>query len=210
MFAWILPSGGTRSSPSLAPAAITHVWATTGPGILNRTRVRYYIDGESTASIDYFFSLGCGVGFGDGANPWGNEWFGKGSTFGAHYNNFRIPFQKSIRVTVANLGPIVVNSNFFFIVRGLPNVPLNVGPVSVPGTARMALQVFDETVPPLKWVPVADVPRGWNGVFFMQSMAVTSGNGNFMEGCYHSYSPRDEPFPGTLLSSGMEDYFDSG
>ena len=27
--------------------------------------------------------------------------------------------------------------------------------------------------------------------------------------CYHLYTPYAEPFPGTVLSTGMEDYFDS-
>jgi len=32
---------------------------------------------------------------------------------------------------------------------------------------------------------------------------------NFLEGCYHAYSPYNEKFPGKLLSTGTEDYFDS-
>ena len=33
---------------------------------------------------------------------------------------------------------------------------------------------------------------------------------NFLEGCYHMYDPPTQAFPGTLLSTGTEDFFDSG
>jgi len=42
----------------------------------------------------------------------------------------------------------------------------------------------------------------------MHSLSVESGNENFLEGCYHMYTGDDE-FPGTILSTGTEDYFDS-
>ena len=34
-------------------------------------------------------------------------------------------------------------------------------------------------------------------------------NFNFMEGCFHLYDDRHSDWPGMLLSTGMEDYFDS-
>ena len=40
-------------------------------------------------------------------------------------------------------------------------------------------------------------------------MSVASGNYNFMEGCYHLFTPVDAAWPGLLLSTGMEDYYDS-
>jgi len=64
-------------------------------------------------------------------------------------------------------------------------------------------------VQPLEWVPVADVPKG-SGLFFMHTLWVKSNNLNFLEGCYHQYSPYNQVFPGTVLSTGTEDYFDSG
>jgi len=45
----------------------------------------------------------------------------------------------------------------------------------------------------------------------MHTLAVESGNLNFLEGCYHQYTPyANREFPGVVLSSGTEDYFDSG
>jgi hypothetical protein len=43
----------------------------------------------------------------------------------------------------------------------------------------------------------------------MHTLAVQSANLNFLEGCYHQYSPYSQEFPGTVLSTGTEDYFDS-
>src|SRR4051812_37021076 len=73
----------------------------------------------------------------------------------------------------------------------------------------MNLQIFNATVPPVAWVPIADIPSG-SGLFFMHTLAVSAANLNFLEGCYHQYAPYDQNFPGVLLSTGTEDYFDSG
>jgi hypothetical protein len=35
-----------------------------------------------------------------------------------------------------------------------------------------------------------------------QTLSVQSGNLNFLEGCVHAYTPVDQPYPGTLLSTG--------
>jgi len=168
--------------------------------------IRYYIDDEAVASIEFIPPLACGAGFGDQKAPWGTKWFGKGAADGAWFNNFRIPFQKSIRITARHLSK---NSDgFFMIVRGTPNLEINIGGVVVPPTARLKLIHFDKVVQPFEWVPIADIPTG-SGLFFMHTLAVKSGNMNFLEGCYHQYSPYNTPFPGTVLSTGTEDYFDS-
>lgn len=90
----------------------------------------------------------------------------------------------------------------------MPNLDINIGGVPIPNQARLKLVVFDEVVQPVQWVPLVDIPTG-SGLFFMHTIAVLSGNLNFLEGCYHQYSPYNQPFPGTILSTGTEDYFDS-
>ena len=40
-------------------------------------------------------------------------------------------------------------------------------------------------------------------------MAVISGALSFLEGCYHAYTPYNQTFPGLIVSTGTEDYFDS-
>jgi len=121
--------------------------------------------------------------------------------------NFRIPFQKSIRITAQNIK--ATSGGFYIIVRGAPQVQIDIGGVVIPGKAKLILQRVEKVVKPLEWVPVADVPTG-NGLFFMHTLWVISNNLNFLEGCYHQYSPYNQPFPGTVLSTGTEDYFDSG
>jgi len=44
----------------------------------------------------------------------------------------------------------------------------------------------------------------------MHTLPVASNNLNFLEGCYHQFSPPNQQWPGTVLSTGTEDYFDSG
>lgn len=53
-------------------------------------------------------------------------------------------------------------------------------------------------------VPVVDVPSG-DGLVYQTALAVESKNKNFLEGCYHLYTPHDQAFPGTVLSTGTED-----
>jgi len=121
--------------------------------------------------------------------------------------NFRIPFQKSVRVTVQNL--VKDSGGFYIIVRGAPELPINIGGVDIPSNAKLLLQRVEKVVKPLEFVPVADVPLG-KGLFFMHTLYVQSNNLNFLEGCYHQYAPYNQNFPGTVLSTGTEDYFDSG
>jgi len=173
---------------------------------MGATTIRYYIDGETTASIQFNPGLAAGVGFNDAQAPWGTQWVGKGAADGSWFHNLRIPFQKSVRVTwqaTASYG------GMYIIVRGAPNVPIQFGGVVVPKTAKMNLQRIQKSVQPLEYVDVVSVPSG-PGVHFFSTLAVSSGNLNFLEGCYHQYSPYNEAYPGTLLSTGTEDYFDSG
>ena len=52
---------------------LTHMWfGGAWPGY-EKTRVRVYVDGEPTASIDMELGLGHGQGFADEAAPWGGD-----------------------------------------------------------------------------------------------------------------------------------------
>jgi hypothetical protein len=197
IFSWVLAPGDV--------GVMTHFWITyttaTDPG----TIIRYYIDGETEASIQFTPSLAAGVGFYDSQGPWGTKWFGKGAADGAWFLNFRIPFQKTVLVTAQHQNS---NQNFYMIVRGATNLPLSFGGVTVPQTARLNQFVVSGTYQPLDWVTMANVSAGTSGALFMHSLSVQSGNLNFLEACYHMYTAGQE-FPGTLLSTGTEDYYDS-
>jgi len=47
------------------------------------------------------------------------------------------------------------------------------------------------------------------GAVFMVTLAAESGNLNFLEGCIHAYFDGKTEFPGVVLATGTEDYFDS-
>lgn len=44
---------------------MTHFWMTIGDGHEEGMIIRYYVDGEEEASIEYEPSMACGVGFYD-------------------------------------------------------------------------------------------------------------------------------------------------
>jgi hypothetical protein len=47
----------------------------------------YYIDGETTPSIQFVPYMLVGAGFNDQEAPWGTRWIGKGARRGGWYNN---------------------------------------------------------------------------------------------------------------------------
>jgi hypothetical protein len=124
-------------------------------------------------------------------------------------NFSRIPFQKSIRVT-GKLPPTSTDKKIIWvIVRGTENLPTSFQGFQLPPTARLHLQKIENQVfAPLAWVRVADVPTG-HGLLLSHTLSVSSGNLNFLEGCYHAYTDYNEQFPGVIASTGTEDYFDS-
>jgi len=193
MFAWVNAPGST--------GVMTHFWLTPAS---DKVVIKYYVDGEASASIVYQPALACGVGFNDQQAPWGTKWFGKGAKTGAWYWNFRVPFQKGIRITAHS----DKTEGTYMIFRGSPNLPITIGSVTLPTTAKLLQFRTDGLYQPLEFIPLVDIPAG-NGLFFMHTLAVTSKNLNFLEACYHQFSPYNQAWPGTLLSTGTEDFFDS-
>ena len=127
--------------------------------------------------------LATGVGFDDLA-LWGTAKAGHAAKSGAWNVNYRIPFQRSAKVTLQHWA--APNSTApqigYAIVRGAENIPIKVGDLELPGaTARLALhKIEDVTYAPLAWVPLIDIPEG-DGLVYMTTLAVTSGNLNFLE-----------------------------
>lgn len=79
--------------------------------------VRYYVDGEEEASIEFQPALACGTGFGDERAPWGNSIIGHGASVGGWYHNLKIPFYKSIKVTLQT-DAVFGTVPYYMIVRG--------------------------------------------------------------------------------------------
>ena len=129
-------------SASATNAVLTHFWITGGtkPAQDNVT-VRYYIDGEATPSIEFKPPMAAGVGFDDPAI------FGTGriahlSNYGGWSNDFRVPFASTLRVTLA-LPASATPTTSWVIVRGTENLPVTVGPIKLPDTARLSLHKID-------------------------------------------------------------------
>lgn len=114
----------------------------------------------AVASIQFFPPLACGVGSGDNHAPWGTKWFGKGAAdgsccslmrqcellrqcsrmlVGAWFQNFRIPFKRSVKVTTQSVTTSF--GGFYIIVRGAPDLPIVIGGYAVPA-ARARLNQF--------------------------------------------------------------------
>lgn len=193
-------------------AYLNHFWAA-GSSQVDRAIFRYYVDGEATPSIEFTPALACGVGFGDQTAPWGTKWVGKGAKTTGWFHNIPIPFYKSIRVTF-QLNPLDTQSaEIWSIVRGSEGLPLKLGMLELPldHGVKLELQRKDsQTLAPLEFVDIASVPQGTMGSIFMTFLAINgTSNYNYMEGCFHMYSPPTQAWPGLLLSTGMEDFYDS-
>ncbi|KAH3761409.1 DUF2961 domain-containing protein [Pelomyxa schiedti] len=186
--------------------AMTHFWMTIPDGNEKDLIVRYYVDEEEEASIAFSPAMACGVGFDDSQAPWGTIWFGKGALDAAWFWNFRVPFSSSIRVTIQHPNTCW---SLYMIVRGGANIPLNFLGVQLPQTSRLRQFIVEGTYDALDFVEMVNVPSG-NGMHFMSTLMVESGNWNFLEGCFHMYTNTYTKFPGIVLSTGTEDYYDSG
>lgn len=60
--------------PSIPYGVMTHFWVTAPNDIPGTVIVRYYVDGETTPSVEFQPSMAAGVGFLDDTAPWGTKW----------------------------------------------------------------------------------------------------------------------------------------
>jgi len=194
---------------------LTHMWFGGGWKDCGKTRLRIYVDGETNASIDMELYLGHGIGFDDEFAPWGTARIGKLGTGTSVYDTYRIPFGKRIRVT-AQLAPGVnENPQFWWIIRGTENLPVDLGGVRLPATARLKLHKLENhTAQPLEEFALCDVEG--DGALYQVTIAAKGlrklpdekdrwQDWSYMESCMRAYiGGAKEPL---MLSSGLEDYF---
>lgn len=154
-------------------AYLNHFWSAGGKGSLgqyvaDRQLIRYYIDGETTASLAFEPAMASGSGIGwegplyyaaglNAKEPWGpdmsNDLIGHSAeTGGGWHNRFKVPFARSIRCTVQLPSGIQMHgsplpSNFsskmFFIFRGVEGDPrpLTVGSLALPPIVPWSLRL---------------------------------------------------------------------
>ena len=213
----------TVSDPS-AFFGVVNLWWTGGAPSNDNTTLRFYVDGAAAPTIELQIARACGVGFGDEAAPWGTRLFGHGAATTGWSNAIPIPFGSSIVVTASN----PVQTENWLYVKGLemplagPGLSFG-GPLTLPTSARLQLQVVRGTFAPLDFVDLAAVdPAAFaaaNGGAALQGsfvlatfLELDSGNQNVLEGCYRvfnafSNASVDGQWPGELIATGTEDYF---
>ncbi|MCD6338563.1 MAG: DUF2961 domain-containing protein [Verrucomicrobia bacterium] len=183
---------------------LTHMWFGGNWPDWERQRIRVYVDGEKRASIDMELFLGHGIGFKDPAGPWGTKRIGKTGQPSGVYNTYRIPFGKSVRVTAQLHEGDTKNKRFWYIIRGVENLPVQFNGVRLPDNARLKLyKLEDYTAMPLEEFALCDI-RG-AGMLYQVTVAAKSERFTYLESCVRAYlDGAKEPL---LLSSGLEDYF---
>lgn len=104
--------------------------------------VNVYIDGEEEPSLDFnmFFAHGINTtaAVEDKFAPWATSRFGHTAhNGGGFFNTYRIPFGKSIKITVRIPGP--QSCIMWYIVKGVRNFPIVIGDLELPSSARLKL-----------------------------------------------------------------------
>ncbi len=183
---------------------LTHMWFGGDFRDYGLTRIRIYVDDEKQPSIDMELMMGHGIGFQDEAAPWGVERIGKTGQPSGIYNTYRIPFGRNVRVTAERRNADPENPVFWWIIRGVENLAVELGGVRLPDKARLRLyRIENQTVPPLQEFDIYNSRRP--GALYEVAIAARSTNFAFLEGCVRAWlGTGREPL---LLSSGMEDYF---
>jgi hypothetical protein len=183
---------------------LSHFWFGGNFAGVENTRIRFYIDGEKKPSIDMDLYLGHGIGFNDNTAPWATKHIGKIGKRNGIYNNYRIPFGTSIRVTAQRSPEAAENPQIWWIIRGIENGRVNLGGVVLPETARLKLhRLENHDAKPLEEFDLSTSTG--RGALYQVTIAGDSTNLGYLEACMRAYLGKD-PKP-LMLSSGLEDYF---
>jgi hypothetical protein len=186
---------------------LAHFWFGGNFDGVENTRIRYYVDGEQTPSIDMQLYLGHGIGFNDNQAPWATKYIGKIGKQNGIYNNYRVPFGKSVRVTAQRTSGKAENPMIWWIIRGVENGRVNLGGVELPETARLKLiRLENHIAESLEEFNLCNVTG--SGALYQVTIAargLTDNNISYLEACMRAYTNQaKEPL---MLSSGLEDYF---
>jgi len=184
---------------------LTHMWFGGNWPDYERLRIRIYVDGEETASIDFELFLGHGIGFKDHFGPWGTRRVGKTGDPSGVYNTYRVPFGQRIKITAQLHAGDEKNKRFWYIFRGVEGMPIEFNGVRLPERARLKLHKLEgyraETLEEFDFLNVEGA-----GMVYQVTMAAEGEKGHtYLESCVRGYfDGSEEP---VLLSSGLEDYF---
>lgn len=183
---------------------LTHFWFGGNFKGVEDTRIRYYVDGEEAPSIDMELYMGHGIGFKDNYAPWATKHIGKVGKQNGIYNNYRIPFGKSIRVTAQRDKDAEDGPQIWWILRGVENGRVRLGGVELPAAARLKLiRLENHDAEPLEEFDLCKLAG--KGALYQVAIAAKGGSLTYLEACMRAYlAGNKEPL---MLSSGLEDYF---
>ena len=183
---------------------MTHFWFGGNFKGVEDTRIRYYVDGEEVASIDMDLYMGHGIGFNDNQAPWATKYVGKIGRRNGIFNNYRIPFGKSIRVTAQRSEDAEDDPQIWWIIRGVENGRVSLGGVELPEKARLKLiRLENRDAESLEEFDLCKVDG--KGALFQVAIAAKGTKLQYLEACMRAYlGGKQEPL---MLSSGLEDYF---
>jgi hypothetical protein len=188
----------------LGAGCLTHFWFGGNFKGVEDTRIRYYVDGEAVPSIDMDLYMGHGIGFNDNDAPWATKHMGKVGKRNGIYNNYRIPFGKSIRVTAQRASDAEDNPQVWWIIRGVENGRVSLGGVELPKEARLKLvRLEDHEAEPLEEFDLCNVTG--KGAIYQVAIAAQGGSLTYLEACMRAYLAGNKT--PMMLSSGLEDYF---
>lgn len=183
---------------------LSHFWFGGNFRGVEDTRIRYYVDGEEVASIDMDLYMGHGIGFNDNQAPWATKHIGKIGKRNGIYNNYRIPFGKSIRVTAQRSENAEDNPQIWWIIRGVENGRVSLGGVELPKKARLKLiRLENYDAKSLEEFDLCNVDG--KGAVYQVAIAARGKSLSYLEACMRAYLGGSlKPL---MLSSGLEDYF---
>ncbi len=186
------------------PGVITEQWYT-GSGCINLdTIIRYYIDGAKKPTIEFNLYMAQGIGYVDDRDPgvpWGNRRFGHVSHKGGLYNTFRVPFQKSIYISMISKH----EGAYYYNIRGMRNYPVIIGDIELPSNAKLMLYKKENvTLQPFEYITLAS-STSKNGLLYQLTFNTESKNYLHQEACFRVINDKSGKIK--YLSSGTEDLF---
>jgi hypothetical protein len=181
--------------------------------------LRFYIDGEASASVECSLAeiAGESVRFAqseshssttapDDGSPYGLALFGKTAKSGGVYSTVRIPFGKSVKVTIQSSTASKGQSIYWMIIRGLEAHAVAVGDLVLPKEARLKLYRFPvTTVKDKQFITLANISAGTAGALLQTNFAASGPSFGYLEACMRFFP--DGATEPVFLSSGAEDYF---
>ncbi len=183
---------------------LTHFWFGGNFEGVENTRIRYYVDGETIPSIDMDLYMGHGIGFNDQHAPWATRHVGKIGKRNGIYNNYRIPFGKSVRVTAQHAADAADNPQIWWIIRGMQNGRVSLGGLELPESARLKLiRRENHEAQALEEFDLCDLEG--KGALYQVAIAAQGDNLTYLEACIRAYLGNNKA--PLMLSSGLEDYF---